>query len=114
MSHAMSSRRSSRRWLPRSEIPRATGSEHPWKRWVEGQGLAGCRTPDRVWTAGRRSADGLVNPAMEQIYLSPPDVGSLERGMLLEAFDSNWVTSVGPQIDGFEEDLAALVGSVMR
>lgn len=47
---------------------------------------------------------------MEQIYLSPPDVGPLERTMLLEAFDSNWVTSLGPQIDGFEEDLAALVG----
>lgn len=50
-----------------------------------------------------------MNPATEQIYLSPPDVGPLERVMLLEAFDSNWVTSVGPQIDAFERDLATLL-----
>ena len=51
-----------------------------------------------------------MNQEAERIYLSPPLMGPLERDMLLEAFDSNWVTSVGRHIDGFEEELAASVG----
>jgi len=46
----------------------------------------------------------------ERIYLSPPHVGPLERERLLAAFDSNWVTSVGSEIDGFEQDVAGVVG----
>jgi dTDP-4-amino-4,6-dideoxygalactose transaminase len=46
----------------------------------------------------------------DHIFLSPPHVGDLERDALLAAFDSNWVTSVGPQIEGFEQDIAAVVG----
>ena len=46
----------------------------------------------------------------KSIYLSPPHMDALEREMLLEAFDSNWVTSVGPHIDAFEGDVAAALG----
>ena len=45
-----------------------------------------------------------------RIYLSPPDVGDLERKLLLEAFDSNWVAPVGPDLDAFEEQTAEIVG----
>ena len=45
------------------------------------------------------------------VYLSPPDVGPQERDLLLDAFDSNWVTSVGVHLDRFEEELAAQVGA---
>ncbi len=45
-----------------------------------------------------------------RIYLSPPDVGELERKLLLEAFDSNWVAPVGPDLDAFEEQTAEIVG----
>ncbi len=45
-----------------------------------------------------------------RIYLSPPDVGELERKLLLEAFDSNWVAPVGPDLDAFEAQLAEMVG----
>ena len=45
-----------------------------------------------------------------RIYLSPPDVGELERKLLLEAFDSNWVAPVGPDLDAFEAQVADLVG----
>src|SRR3954447_24011053 len=45
-----------------------------------------------------------------RIYLSPPDVGDLERKLLLEAFDSNWVAPVGPDLDAFEAQVAELVG----
>ncbi|RSM72282.1 pyridoxal phosphate-dependent aminotransferase [Actinoplanes sp. ATCC 53533] len=45
-----------------------------------------------------------------RIYLSPPDVGDVERKLLLDAFDSNWVAPVGPDLDAFEAQVAELVG----
>lgn len=47
---------------------------------------------------------------VSRIYLSPPHLGDDELQLLLEAFDSNWISSVGPQIDAFEEEMAAYVG----
>jgi dTDP-4-amino-4,6-dideoxygalactose transaminase len=47
---------------------------------------------------------------MTRIYLSPPEVGPEERRMLLEAFDSNWIAPVGPDIEAFERELAERVG----
>lgn len=44
------------------------------------------------------------------IYLSPPDVGHAERELLLEAFDSNWIAPLGPQVDAFEGEFARTVG----
>ena len=43
---------------------------------------------------------------MTRIYLSPPEVGAEERRMLLEAFDSNWIAPLGPDVDAFERELA--------
>ena len=43
---------------------------------------------------------------MDRIYLSPPHVGSEERRLLLEAFDSNWIAPVGPHLDRFEQEFA--------
>jgi len=45
-----------------------------------------------------------------RIFLSPPDVREVERKLLLEAFDSNWVAPVGPDLDAFEAQVAELVG----
>jgi dTDP-4-amino-4,6-dideoxygalactose transaminase len=47
---------------------------------------------------------------VSRVFLSPPDVGSEERRMLLEAFDSNWIAPAGPDIDAFERELAERVG----
>jgi dTDP-4-amino-4,6-dideoxygalactose transaminase len=47
---------------------------------------------------------------MSRVLLSPPDVGPEERRMLLEAFDSNWIAPVGPDLDAFERELADRVG----
>jgi dTDP-4-amino-4,6-dideoxygalactose transaminase len=44
------------------------------------------------------------------IYLSPPHVGEMERKLLLEAFDSNWVAPAGPDLELFERQAADLVG----
>ena len=47
---------------------------------------------------------------MARIYLSPPDVGPLEREYLLRAFDSGWIAPVGPDLDAFEREIAELTG----
>jgi dTDP-4-amino-4,6-dideoxygalactose transaminase len=47
---------------------------------------------------------------VSRVFLSPPDVGPEERRMLLQAFDSNWIAPVGPDIDAFERELAENVG----
>ncbi len=47
---------------------------------------------------------------MSRIYLSPPHMGGHERALLAEAFDSNWIAPLGPQVDAFERELAARVG----
>jgi dTDP-4-amino-4,6-dideoxygalactose transaminase len=47
---------------------------------------------------------------MPRIYLSPPDVGPLEREYLLRAFDSGWIAPVGPDLDAFEREIAELTG----
>ena len=46
-----------------------------------------------------------------RIYLSPPDVGERERELLLDAFDSNWIAPLGPHVDAFEREVAALCGA---
>lgn len=45
-----------------------------------------------------------------RIFLSPPHVGERERELLIEAFDSNWIAPVGPMLDSFEEEIAAVAG----
>src|SRR6476660_9049931 len=47
---------------------------------------------------------------MKRIYLSPPDVGQLERELLLDAFDSNWIAPLGPHVDEFEREFAEMLG----
>jgi dTDP-4-amino-4,6-dideoxygalactose transaminase len=46
----------------------------------------------------------------QRVYLSPPDAGSVERELLLDAFDSNWLAPLGPHVDLFERELAERVG----
>src|SRR6516165_4924774 len=39
---------------------------------------------------------------MGRIYLSVPHMGDREEGYVREAFASNWLSSVGPQLEAFE------------
>ncbi len=41
----------------------------------------------------------------ERIYLSPPNVGDMERESLISSLNSGWVAPVGPSIDEFEVEL---------
>lgn len=42
-----------------------------------------------------------------RIYLSPPDVGPEEEVAVVGALRSGWVAPLGPDVDGFEQDIAA-------
>lgn len=45
------------------------------------------------------------NPVNNKIWLSSPHLGGGEQKYVQEAFDSNWVAPLGPNVNGFEEDL---------
>lgn len=47
---------------------------------------------------------------MGRIYLSAPHMGGDELRFVHEAFETNWLSSVGPHITAFEEELAHIVG----
>ncbi len=47
-----------------------------------------------------------MNP---KIWLSSPHMGGMEKKYVNDAFDSNWVAPLGPNVDGFEKDLALFV-----
>src|SRR5512147_1468219 len=47
---------------------------------------------------------------MPRVYLSVPHMGENEEGYVREAFASNWLSSVGPNIDAFEAAFTARVG----
>lgn len=48
---------------------------------------------------------------MKRIYLSPPHMSGKEQDYIQEAFDSNWIAPLGPNVDNFEKDLADYTGS---
>lgn len=45
-----------------------------------------------------------------RIHLSVPHMGGEERRFVAEAFDTNWLSTVGPNVDGFERELAERLG----
>ena len=47
---------------------------------------------------------------MGRIFLSPPDVSEIERALLLDAFDSNWIAPAGPDIAAFEIEFCQRIG----
>lgn len=45
----------------------------------------------------------------DRIYLSPPHLSGYEEDYVKEAFDSNWIAPLGPQVDAFEKEMAAYI-----
>ena len=45
-----------------------------------------------------------------RIHLSVPHMSGHERGFVADAFESNWLSTVGPNVEGFECELAARLG----
>ena len=46
----------------------------------------------------------------ERIWLSLAHMGGHEQDFVKEAFDTNWVVPLGPNVDAFERDLAVYLG----
>ncbi len=49
-----------------------------------------------------------------KIWLSSPHMGGRERAYVTEAFDTNWVAPLGPNVNGFESDLATYQGENIK
>src|SRR5699024_4468744 len=47
----------------------------------------------------------------EKIWLSSPHMGGEEQKYVQEAFDSNWVAPLGPNVNGFEKDIENFLGN---
>lgn len=47
----------------------------------------------------------------ERIYLSVPHMSGLEEGYVAEAFRTNWLSTVGPNLDRFEREMATRLGA---
>lgn len=48
---------------------------------------------------------------LKKIYLCSPHMGGGEMKYVQEAFDSNWIAPLGPNVDGFERELCAATGA---
>ncbi|WP_447636144.1 DegT/DnrJ/EryC1/StrS family aminotransferase [Flavobacterium microcysteis] len=46
----------------------------------------------------------------QKIWLSSPHMGGTEQNYVNEAFESNWVAPLGPNVTGFEQDLEKFIG----
>lgn len=46
-----------------------------------------------------------------RIYLSPPHMSGKEQGYINEAFATNWIAPLGPNVNAFEQELADYVGA---
>jgi dTDP-4-amino-4,6-dideoxygalactose transaminase len=47
----------------------------------------------------------------KKIWISSPHMGGNEEKFVKEAFDANWLAPVGPNVNGFEEDLEKYLGA---
>ena len=46
----------------------------------------------------------------KRIYLCLAHMSGKEQNFIKEAFDTNWVVPLGPNVNGFEEDLKLFIG----
>ena len=52
----------------------------------------------------------MENSAKKRIYLSSPTMHGEEQRFVTEAFDTNWVAPLGPNVNQFETEIAAYTG----
>lgn len=46
-----------------------------------------------------------------KIWLSSPHMGGTEEQFVKEAFDTNWIAPLGPNVNGFEQDIELFLGN---
>lgn len=49
--------------------------------------------------------------SLSRIYLSSPHMGGTEQSYVNEAFDTNWIAPLGPNLEGFEKSLEDYLGN---
>lgn len=65
-----------------------------------------------VVSAGSKVLDVLVRSELDQqILLSTPHMGASELEFVEEAFRTNWIAPLGPNVDAFEREVAEVVGA---
>ncbi|MCL6266218.1 aminotransferase class I/II-fold pyridoxal phosphate-dependent enzyme [Flagellimonas sp. 2012CJ39-3] len=47
----------------------------------------------------------------KKIWLSSPHMGGTEQNYVQEAFETNWIAPLGPNVSGFERDIETFVGN---
>jgi pyridoxal phosphate-dependent aminotransferase EpsN len=53
----------------------------------------------------------MINTTVQKrIYLSSPHMSGNEQKYIKEAFDTNWIAPLGPNVDAFEKEIAAYTG----
>ncbi len=52
-----------------------------------------------------------MSPLSPKIFLSPPHMGGTEQKYVADTFTSNWIAPLGPNVDGFENDLCSFTGA---
>lgn len=52
----------------------------------------------------------MIEQNKTRIFLSAPHIGKSEQIYVAEAFETNWIAPLGPQVDAFERELAVAVG----
>lgn len=59
---------------------------------------------------GLNPPKGMEAPKGTRLFLSPPHMGGAEQKRVAEAFASNYIAPLGPQVDGFEAAFSAFTG----
>ena len=57
--------------------------------------------------AGKETAADRKQDTASRIFLSPPHIGNDEIQFVQEAFNSNYIAPLGPQVDAFEQEFSA-------
>ena len=47
----------------------------------------------------------------KRVYLSSPHMGGKEESFVKEAFETNWVAPLGPNVNEFEKEVTSYVGA---
>ena len=53
----------------------------------------------------------VITQQKQRIYLSTPHMSGNEQKFIQDAFDTNWIAPLGPNVDSFEKELASFVGA---
>lgn len=48
---------------------------------------------------------------LKKIWLSPPHMGTNEQKYVREAFETNWIAPLGPNVQGFEQSMEQYIGN---